>query len=32
MKRNDTVIGCPLCNVTPPPARGTAQQQQNDQQ
>jgi len=32
MKRNDTVIGCPLCNVTPPPARGTAQQQQQNEQ
>jgi hypothetical protein len=30
LKRNDVVIGCPLCNVPPTPARtnSTAQQQQ----
>jgi hypothetical protein len=27
LTRNDTVIGCPLCNVTPPPAASTTQQQ-----
>jgi hypothetical protein len=31
LTRNDNVIGCPLCNVAPPAARGTSQQQQDQQ-
>jgi len=29
--KNDNVIGCPLCTVTPPAARPNTQQQQQQQ-
>jgi len=31
IKKNDAVIGCPLCNVMPAAPRGTTQQQQQQQ-